>query len=489
MTMATGVLRGFVFALMFCTLCACTTIPFDERDKIRDEINQEAAETIARMVADDPEIQSELDGAVGYFAARISTTKLPVVGGGYGFAVLHDKENGTRTYLNVTRYDLGAGLGAGRYRTLVVFDTREALERFRGGTWTSAMGAESAAGTHSSGRVTTRGDGYSLHFISDSGAAIAITARMINVSVNHDLTDTGVSEISIPNAGFTTTGGQGEDAPRVWDHKLPFMAQRVIDKGYDLPLPYGIGLTYANVEQSQLLSSLQVGINGGDLEPFDFVSFDNALSESDSFSIKADTWLFPFMNVFAMIGRVDGEAPMDITLDGNGMLDQLGITCSGFPPNPLCGILEDQTFLLPITANFEGNTYGIGATLAGGWNNWFVTIPFNWTYADMVGNETEGVNFTVTPRFGYVFNLGRKGNLAVFAGGNYLESDLTVAGFVATPDGLLEIDYIIDQKNKDSWNALLGFNWDINKRLSWSLEYDGFIGSRDAFITSFSWKY
>jgi hypothetical protein len=53
----------------------------------------------------------------------------------------------------------------------------------------------------------------------------------------------------------------------------------------------------------------------------------------------------------------------------------------------------------------------------------------------------------------------------------------------------LEIDYIIDQKNKDSWNALLGFNWDINKRLSWSLEYDGFIGSRDAFITSFSWKY
>ena len=59
----------------------------------------------------------------------------------------------------------------------------------------------------------------------------------------------------------------------------------------------------------------------------------------------------------------------------------------------------------------------------------------------------------------------------------------------ATPDGLLEIDYIIDQKNKDSWNALLGFNWDINKRLSWSLEYDGFIGSRDAFITSFSWKY
>jgi hypothetical protein len=489
MTTTTCVLRSFIIALTFGALGACTTIPVDQRDEIREEVNQAGEETIARMVADDPEIQASLDGAVGYLAARISTTKLPIVGGGYGFGVLHDKENSTRTYLNVTRYDLGAGLGAGRYRALVVFDTREALERFRGGTWTLALGAESAAGTHATGRVTTLGDGYSLHIISDAGAAVAITARMIDLSVNHDLTDTGVSEVSIPNTGFVSTGGQGEDAPRVWDHKLPFMAQKVIDQGYDLPLPYGIGLTYANVEQEQLLSSLQVGINGADLEPFDFVSFDNAMSNSDSFSIKADAWLFPFMNVFAMIGRVDGEAPMDVLIDGNGMLDQLGIDCQGFPPSPLCAILEDQNFALPITAKFEGNTYGIWATLAGGWHNWFVTIPFNWTYADIDGNDTDGVNFTATPRVGYVFNLGRKGNLAVFVGGNYLDSDLTVDGSVSTPDGLLEIDYLIDQENKDKWNALLGFNWDINKRLSWSAEYDGFTGSRDAFITSVSWKY
>jgi hypothetical protein len=489
MTTTTCVLQSFIVALLFGALSACTTIPVDQREEVREEVNQVSVETIERMVADNPEIQTALDDAVGYVTARISTTKLPVIGGGYGFGLLHDKENSTRTYLNVTRYDLGAGLGAGRYRALVIFDTREALERFREGTWASAVGAESAAGTRASGGVTTIGDGYSLHITSDSGAAIAITARMINLSVNHDLTDTGVSEVSIPNAGFSSDGEQGEDAPRVWDHKLPIMAQKVIDKGYDLPLPYGIGVTYANVEQEQLLSSLQVGINGGDVESYPFVSFNNAMSNSDTFSIKADAWLFPFMNVYAMIGRVDGKAPMDVLIDGNGMLDQLGVNCQGFPPNPLCAILEDQLFTLPIEANFEGTTYGIGTTLAGGWNNWFVAVPFNWTYADMDGNNTDGVNFTVTPRFGYVFNLGRRGNLAVFAGGNYLDSDLSVNGSVTTPNGLLEIDYIIDQENKDKWNALLGFNWDINKRLSWSAEYDGFTGSRDAFITSLNWKY
>ena len=49
-------------------------------------------------------------------------------------------------------------------------------------------------------------------------------------------------------------------------------------------------------------------------------------------------------------------------------------------------------------------------------------------------------------------------------------------------------DYIIDQEDKDKWNALLGLNWDINKRLSWSAEYNGFTGSRDASISSLSWK-
>ncbi len=77
----------------------------------------------------------------------------------------------------------------------------------------------------------------------------------------------------------------------------------------------------------------------------------------------------------------------------------------------------------------------------------------------------------------------------MFAGGDYLESDLKITGTETTPDGMLVIDYTINQTNKDRRNALLGFNRDINKRLSWSAEHDGFVGSRDAFISSLVWKY
>ena len=64
-----------------------------------------------------------------------------------------------------------------------------------------------------------------------------------------------MSEIGIPNTGFADPEGQGEDAPRVWHRSLPFLAQKVVDKGYDLPLPYGVGLTYTNIEQEPIIAN------------------------------------------------------------------------------------------------------------------------------------------------------------------------------------------------------------------------------------------
>jgi len=476
--------------LLLALLGACTTIPVDERNQIREEVNQTAERTIAQIAANDPEIQNLLDNAVGYAVASVSTTKIPVLGGGYGLALLHDNENNTRTYINISRFDLGAGIGAGKFRVLIIFNNHEVMEKFRAGAWHSAVGAETTVGSQTTSQVATGDKGYSLHFASDTGASISATARLVKTSINEDLTDTGISEVSFPNTGFDSMGEQSEGAPRTWDHKLPFLAQKVIDKGYDLPLPYGIGFTYANVDQLQLLDELQVGINGSEIIPFDFVSFENARSFSDSYSLKADAWVLPFMNVYVMLGKVRGHADLDIDLDGNGMLEHLDISCEGLPPSPLCPLLEDKTFTLPLfKADFDGTTYGVGATLAAGWKGWFVALPFNLTYADISGSETDGINYTVTPRFGKTLNLGRNGNLSLFAGGNYLKSDLTIDGTFETPDGLLSFDYIIDQKNKDKWNALLGFNWDVNRRLSWSAEYNGFIGSRDAFITSINWRF
>lgn len=476
--------------ILLSLLSACASqIPIEERDAVRREADRVAEETVSTLIDRNPEIQQQLDDSAGFLAGRMSATKLPLLGGAYGLGVLVNNDDETRTYMNITRYDVGAGLGAGTLRGLVIIEDHETFEQIRTGAWRSAAGLEAGAGGVSSSAVSSP-EGVQVHVIGESGVGAVATARLVNFSVNEDLTDSGLSDISIPNTRFKSVGPEQEHAPRTWNRRLPFLAQKVIDEGYDLPLPYGLSITYSNVTQDMLLGSLNVGLNGSEIVPFEFVSFENAVANSESVQLKIDAWLFPFMNVYGMVGRVDGEAPVDVVLDGNGMLDILGISCP--PPDPLCALLQDRTITLPIDAPFSGTTYGVGAVLAGGWNNWFVTIPINFTYADMDTTKTEGIATTVTPRVGRIFGLNNYGNLALYAGGNYLNAELDVAGtvFLPVPGGDdLRVDYEIEQKNKDKWNVLLGYNWDITRRWSWMAEYNGFIGSREAFITSATYRY
>jgi hypothetical protein len=480
--------RSLLTLVLVFIATACATIPPGERAAIREELDANAEEMLAQLTEKIPRFSEKLEESVGYLAGSVSGVKGPLAGGGYGRAVLVDRELETRSYLDITRLDVGAGLGTGKVRAFVLFQNRALMEGFARGVRQPMLRAASVAG-ESSEYAVQQGDGYLIFLAAEKGAALTATAALVKARVNNDLTNTGVADVSLPVTGPPSSGEQEEFAPRNWDRRLPFLAQKVIDTGYDLPLPLGIGLTYSDVEQEQLLRNLSVGINGSPVVPLEFVGFDNAQSNSETLSIKADAWLFPFMNVYAMIGRVEGEAPVDVLLDGNTILDGLDVDCGSFPPNPLCPLLQDEVITLPIEARFRGTTYGIGTTLAAGWNGWFVTLPFNWTYADMQSSDTDGASFTATPRVGRLINLGRRGNLALFVGGNYLDTDLTVDGLATAPGGQFTFDYIVDQENKDKWNALAGFNWDITRRLSWSAEYDGLTGSRDAFISSLVWRF
>ena len=128
--------------------------------------------------------------------------------------------------------------------------------------------------------------------------------------------------------------------------------------------------------------------------------------------------------------------------------------------------------------------YGAGGVVASGWRDWFLLVPFNVTWTDSDKTTLEGRAFTVSPRVGRGFALNRAGRLTVFAGGNYLDVRTVAAGSLAIPGTDQVLDYKVDQSNSDRWNLVAGANWDVTPRLSVMLEYDGFIGTRDAFISA-----
>jgi len=353
----------------------------------------------------------------------------------------------------------------------------------------SALASEAAAGK-TGGTGGYIAGGLRAYVISDSGASIAATARVAKVSVNSDLTDTGLSEVSLPNIGFGIEDEREPAEQRTWDRKLPFMAQKVIDMGYDLPLPYGVKLLYSDIGQDQILENLQVGFSGGEKEPFEWVAFENARSESKTWQLIGDLWLLPFLNLFAFVGDVEGDAPMNVILEGNGMLEQMGIDCRRPGNVVVCRLLQDQLIDLPINADFSGTNYGVGFNLAGGWKGFFFTLPVSFSWIDMDTTDVEGGSvISASPRVGRLFKLGSAGNLGVYVGASYLDSDLTAHGSLAIPETDITIDYTIDQSNKDKWAGIVGANWDINSRWSLMVEYNGFFGSRESLFASVGWRF
>jgi hypothetical protein len=144
--------------------------------------------------------------------------------------------------------------------------------------------------------------------------------------------------------------------------------------------------------------------------------------------------------------------------------------------------------------DFNGENFTLGMNLAMGWKEFFIAIPitYAWTDINIIDTTVEALN--ISPRIGVTGKIGEKGMIAAFIGATYLDAEIDLSGQVSFdtpggPDGdVTTIDYTIRQRNKDKWNYLLGFNWDVNKNWSVNLEA-GFGGSRDNIIAGVTFRY
>lgn len=435
---------------------------------MRTALEKDADEILQELRAQDPEIDALIEKSAGYFVGNVAGIKVPIVAGSEGLGILVDQSTGQRTYLNIDRFDLGLGLGAESKRGMVLFYDQELLQSVKRSKWIVDSGTEYSVGTRG-GEARILEQGYSVHVASTEGVSLAATVGTVRLSVNRELTDNGVADIGIPNR----PGKPHADVPlREWNRTLPFLGQRVVDKGYNLPLPWGITLIYADIVQDQTLEDLKISVRGGDLIPIsDIVNFDEAGSDTQTLQAKLDAWVLPFLNVFGSIGYVEGDAPLLITVDGNLLPPELG-----------------PVVTFPIEAKVNGYTYSVGALLAGGWNGWFGTLPVSFTYNDIEGKISKGYITTISPRAGRVIPLGRRGNIALYGGVQVMYGETEVDGSYTFPNGAT-LDYNVTQSIADPLNVVVGFNWSFTRRASWGLEYGGFTGSRESILTMVGWRF
>ncbi|MDN3715767.1 hypothetical protein [Vibrio breoganii] len=489
----------FVFTsciALFMTACS-SSIPYEEREEIRQSIDDESEQLIEELAEVYPEIHAQLEEAEGYATGVMSNIKVPLVGGGTGIGAVYNNVDDSTTYIDLYRYDVGAGLGLSSYRMISVLDTPENLEKFSEGFSESSWGTDwniSASGIETEQVYYLEDSEIPTYLVFESSASAVGSARLMSVSVNEELTETGVG-----NAKFANHESAGDESNPKWDRPLPFFAQDVVDQGFSLPLPFGISILYAETKQDMTITGLEAGFSqmGSGTVPVEFMSFDNNYSHSQSPQLKIDAWVFPFMNVFATVGKVNGMAHVEFESDGsliNGSGIGGGQVCT---PNPItgnrpefCDALEQwDGWNHALDVDLDGWNYTIGATFAAGWEDYFLAIPVSVSYIDMKNAKAEELVISVSPRIGKQIPLKDTSSVDVYVGVSYLDSSLTIHGEHYYGDNGEYINYKIEQENIDKWMGLVGASYNFNRSWAIQAEYGQNGSDKRQFVSSLTRRF
>ena len=160
-------------------------MPVEEKRAVIAELERSA---LADLMDQHPESRAVLDRSVGYAILAKAVTKVPVFGAGDGLGVAVDTRSGERTYLRVGRFDVGGGLGARRYRLVMIFTEPEPLAKLRSGKLELNVGAEASAGrgdtsTGSGEKDASGTKGYVVYRLADEGLSATWTVSITRYSV------------------------------------------------------------------------------------------------------------------------------------------------------------------------------------------------------------------------------------------------------------------------------------------------------------------
>jgi hypothetical protein len=204
-----------------------------------------------------------------------------------------------------------------------------------------------------------------------------------------------------------------------------------------LPAPIGVGINVYHQSQGYDLSSLRVNVLPGDLAALEGIAIENDITE---INVKLDYWLMPFLNVFGIVGNVDGETDVD-------------------------------TELIPgLSVEYEGVVYGGGVTFAGGWEDYFITFTALLTETELDTSTSTVSAWILSPKVGMA---GRYG--AVWIGAMYQEVDEQHEGNIVVPI-YDSVDYKVEFEQKESWNGSVGLTTGIGR--NWQIDLEGGFGDR-----------
>ncbi len=264
---------------------------------------------------------------------------------------------------------------------------------------------------------------------------------------------------------------------------FPIGAEEALRRGFLLPRPVGLAFAAVNTTSRQQFTQLEVAV-GVDvvpppdtpLKPIPFVNVDTE-AETDTLQLTLDTWVLPFLNVFASYGKADGTANADVVID----LDSLPTVCR---PNPLPGrppicigenLGGEVRLQFPVNVEPTNLTFGATAVFSKGF--WFGAGTVSRTLSIAKKDTSDIRSWRGSVRFGRRLIFGKQNILSPYIGANYTQLNTRVSGTTRLRDALpggqdLTVRYKGKVENLDELAPSIGLNIGLRNGMNFNLEYN-----------------
>jgi hypothetical protein len=293
-----------------------------------------------------------------------------------------------------------------------------------------------------------------------------------------------------------------------YPYTLPFLGKGAYQRGYDLPHAWGLSVIYFTQTQEINITNTQIGFNGSSQADFsDFIQFGPTIATTNAVSFRPDMWVFPFLNVYGIIGG--GTTSTNVTLL--------------------------KPFAFQTEQNFTVDSYGLGATLTGAVGSIWIAWDNNYNFADVSVVVEPVPAFNSSLRIGHQFPdyAHPQRNLSLWVGTFYQNIQNDTKGsiginevFPSVGDGFIieelnnwvetlppaqkivakqviakledaaegidisatTIDYTIQKEVAAPFNLIFGAQYQFNK--NWMLRSEmGVFGKRSQFLLNLNWRF
>jgi len=209
------------------------------------------------------------------------------------------------------------------------------------------------------------------------------------------------AQAQVPDYDLLRTQSEKDSLAKAeYPYIFPLFGENVVRKGFDLPLPVGVNISYYEQSMGVIIDQVSLGLGNEQLMPLTFVEFEDVTDKANNYNAHLDLWLFPFINIYGMFGYAKSDAKVTLI----------------------------APFDFETTIDFSGWTYGGGAVIAVGLQGFWVTANGNLSWTDMEDYYDPVRASVLSLRLGRSLRLMKNRSFQIWLGAMYQDPESKVNG-------------------------------------------------------------